>query len=243
MRRENSWIIFSFLLITFAYIAILTGQFGAILGLSHFNWENKNSAIGNIIYLIDLAFLFATEFLYFIYRVISDFNVQVRLSRKFRNQEFCFKNKTTNKFIGWIYKYVYFKKTDNTEQTNLKVPSLNKSRIKLHIYLVFWCSVVISLLSLIMNISYTAWYCSTNQNAYQAIFIYTIWVYQVFAILWLFYYLHFHTYYYCKKHNLQYEMFDENNHLIRWILDNYSKWPYLHFSTVYNAFGWNDEYK
>ncbi|MFV8419140.1 hypothetical protein [Mycoplasma sp. Sp33II] len=240
MKYENAWIIFNFFLVSFAYSAAIVIEFGAILFLCHFKWENINYAIGNVILLINLIYLCVAEVLYFVYRVISDFNIQLRLSKKFRNQEIHFQNKTKNKFIGWIYKNVYFKKSkDNSE--NVFNSLLKTHKFKMQIYFFFWFSLFIMITFLIMNISYTIWYFSLNQNGTN--YIWVIWTCFGFTILLITRYWRFRTYHYCKKHNLHSEMFDDSERLIRWIINSNSTWPYFHFSTVHSAFNWQDEYK
>ncbi|MHA3838661.1 hypothetical protein [Mycoplasma sp. VS1572C] len=92
-----------------------------------------------------------------------------------------------------------------------------------------------------MNISFTICYFISNQNARGI--IYVIWVSQLASTVFINNFWRCRAYAYCKKYNLKADMFDEKNRLIKWIVNKCSNWPYSHFTMVYDAFNWKDEYK
>ncbi|SJZ57923.1 hypothetical protein SAMN02745154_00531 [Mycoplasmopsis verecunda] len=236
MKHESAWIIFCFLFVSFFYIIFLSLAVGFPF-IFKFTFGHK---INSIVFFVNYGIIMPPVFLITIYRIINDFNVTVRLSKKFRNQDVRFKSKNKNIIIYWIYKHIYLKPLNvkNNEMNHQTID--NKTKIKIQIYIFFYLSLIILASNLIINVWYTIWYFTTeHRNVSYG------WIFWFFEFVSFYGYVVFwrcRTYHYCKNHNLTKKSF-ESNRLITWIISSIPSYPYKQFILCKNAFHWNEEFE
>ncbi|SJZ57937.1 hypothetical protein SAMN02745154_00532 [Mycoplasmopsis verecunda] len=240
MKHENAWIIFCFLVVSIFYIV-----FAVLLILIPFLWGYKlftepNEKIRDIVFLINYIAYAPPIILFIIHRIINDFNVTVRLSKKFRYQDIRFKNKDKNTIIYLIYRHIYLKPLNiKHNEIQHRDKKHNMTKIKIQIYFFFYLTLLIWITTLITNIRYTSWYIIYYQGT--DYYKWWFWIMELISVIAYVFFWKGRTFHYCRNNNLTTEMFKDER-LIRWVIKVFGGWPYKHFILCRNAFHWDEKF-